>query len=489
MTTSAPTVTEGLNGRLFLARQDSFELGRFLEGTLLSEAATMRWRRTLRRRAAELHAIGIPYVFYIVPDAPSVCFEDLPAGLPRASQAAGARLAAALQDIPNLTVVFPLHDLLEARGGLPLYRKTDTHWSGFGALVAYGTLCRALARLMPVAPLSARDVQFEMQCEFGDLGSLTTPEQSGSNASIRLQGQRFSRGPVLPGPFRTNSQQFRAEAALPGRLLVLRDSFMTEQGPLIAATFGHSEMVGTTARLFLEHVRRSRPDVVVTQICERRLTEWENDHQLLGYDESFGPDWTTDVGRVALAAEMALGRGRTADAIAAGARLMEQPVLSHSHAFVAARVCLAAGDVPGAARFIGAAIAAEPDRAAYLCVDAQVRLLTGETERSLASAREARHLAPWNGYMHELLCYILLAAGRPREAMDVFEEAAQAIDDHPNLLMIGSMAAEQCGQDTDAIRLMEGCLELWPDNPTYLDRLAMLAGQRPQPETGRPSIG
>ena len=71
-------VVQGRRGRLFLGRQDGFDLGRFTDGSALPPSLLAQWRATLIRRGEALSARGIPYVFMIAPDAPSVHFEDLP---------------------------------------------------------------------------------------------------------------------------------------------------------------------------------------------------------------------------------------------------------------------------------------------------------------------------------------------------------------------------------------------------------------------------
>jgi hypothetical protein len=83
-------------------------------------------------------------------------------------------------------------------------------------------------------------------------------------------------------------------------------------------------------------------------------------------------------------------------------------------------------------------------------------------------------VAPWNGFTHELLAYMLLVFQRVPEALDAFNRAAPRILDHPNLFLLGSTAAEQCG-DIDAARVaMRRAAHLWPANEAFQTRLATL---------------
>ncbi len=66
-------VCSGADGRLFLGQQDGFHLDRFTSGSPFSQLLIERWRCTLERRGREFARRGIPYVFLLVPDAPSVC--------------------------------------------------------------------------------------------------------------------------------------------------------------------------------------------------------------------------------------------------------------------------------------------------------------------------------------------------------------------------------------------------------------------------------
>ncbi|MGI4955421.1 MAG: alginate O-acetyltransferase AlgX-related protein [Janthinobacterium lividum] len=487
-TAAGDLVVRGRDGRLFLGCQDSYSLEAFCDGSLLPQAALWRWRQTVMRRTRELAAIGIPYVFLIVPDAPSVYPEDLPDGMGEAtrpstspSMPVGARLCEQLRGIPNLTVVYPLQAMLAAKGGLPLYRKTDTHWSGFGAYVGYRAFCQAVAPLLPLHPVPPRAVRYAVQREYGDLGILLDPEEAGFNTAMRLEEGAYTRLYLRVGPERTNTQVFRCATAPETAVLIMRDSFMTEQAPLMARSFGTTEMVGTTSRLFMDHVLATRPDMVVTEICERRLGEWESDHQIAGFDDLFGTDWVSDAGRDVLAVEMALRQGQAnaaADAaaalVAAGGVFAPGSLLMPGHALTLGRALIGGQRAADADRLLAAALAATPDRVSLRLAAAQARFVMNDGVAALSMTYAVREMAPWNGYAHELLVYMLLAFNRVKEARAAFALAADRMPDHPSLFLLGSQAAERDGERPAALEAMARAARLWPDNAEFQARLADL---------------
>ena len=81
-------------------------------------------------------------------------------------------------DIPGVTFVYPLLAMRQARGGLDIYKKKDSHWTTYGSYVAYRELMQALQHRVPCHTVPARDVHFTLRRAYGDLGSLTEPEQS-----------------------------------------------------------------------------------------------------------------------------------------------------------------------------------------------------------------------------------------------------------------------------------------------------------------------
>jgi tetratricopeptide (TPR) repeat protein len=468
-------VVRGRAGRLFLGLQPPFDIRVFLDTEAPGQTQILRWRRTFKRRAAALAARGIPYLFYIAPDAPSVYPEDLPAYLAPPRVTLGARLAEALRGIDNLHVLYPQADLLAAKGGLELYRKTDTHWSGYGAFVAYQALCKSLNGLIPFNPIQPRDIRFVWTPEIGDLGSLLTPEETGGNVSMRLTGPDVKRVSFAPGTHQMNSQRFLCDRAPPSRVLILRDSFMTEQAPLVARSFRVTEMVGTTSRLFLDHIDSQEFDLVISEIGERRLSLWENDHQMLGYADIFGTDWTSNLGRSALAAVMALDAGQLAAAASAAAVLLDQEVsLAPAHVFVAARVSLANGDAATADRLVTAALRSEPDRLSYLCIAAQTRFSLGDGVGAIRLMEQARRGYPENGFVFELSGYLLIGFGRPKEALKILDEASERLSDDAQLFHWASVAAEALNDHHLALIRMREAFALWPENPAYAERLEQL---------------
>ncbi len=172
---------------------------------------------------------------------------------------------------------------------------------------------------------------------------------------------------------------------------------------------------------------------------------------------------------------MLLRKNQGGPALAAAGPLLDHADLSPGHGFTLARACLAGGDVATADRLIRRAMEQAPERAALQCLAAQVRFSMADGARALQLAKAAQQQAPWNGFTHELLTYMLLVFDRPQEALEVVRGAQARVTDHPNLFLLGSQAAERCGDLPDALAYMRQAARLWPDNAEFQSRLAGLA--------------
>ncbi len=208
-------VCAGRNGRLFLGRQDGFDLGVFARREALAPNLMLRWRRTLERRGEEFAKRGMPYIFMIVPDAPSVYPEDLPAPYGDDFEAPGAAFLREIGPIPGVTFVYPLEALREARGGLDVYHKNDSHWTTYGSYVGYRVLMSTMGKLVAdSSTIPARDLKFSFRNSYGDLGALMDPEQSREFPVPDIAGDPPMRGASWNGVARQTAVETQWPKAL-----------------------------------------------------------------------------------------------------------------------------------------------------------------------------------------------------------------------------------------------------------------------------------
>ena len=475
------SVVRGRNGRLFLGRQDGFDLGRFTDGSALPPSLLAQWRATLARRGRELSARGVHYVFMVAPDAPSVHHEDLPEQYPAPYRMPGSVFMEAMGEIPGVTFVHPVEALRAARGGLDVYQRNDSHWTMFGSGVAYRELMRAITPRLDARVVSPSEVSFTHRSSYGDLGSQMDPEVRAEIPIAAFDGPEPERVLECRGPQRQTATHTRMPSAPRGRVLAFRDSFMTDLSPYLARSFGDLMTFGTTTRVMLDAVDEWRPDVVISEVAERRLVAFQSDHQFHGYGWMYLSDHEGDVGRAVLAALNLMPHDPAAAASVIrdiGPGLHDDP----SHAYSAAHVLEAAGDPGAASGFVERIIEARPGDAAALSLAARLVLGAGRAGEAVSFLERAVEAAPWNGAHQELLAYALIQDNRPVEASAAAERALATIDDHANLWYWAGILREASGRSADAAEAASRALALDPCNDAYR-ALAARVGEPAAPVT------
>ncbi len=459
-------VVKGRNGRLFLGRQDGFDLGRFTDGSALTASLLAQWRATLRRRGRELSRRGIAYVFLVAPDAPSVYPEDLPNEYPGPYRMAGQVFLEAMGRIAGVTFVYPIAALRAAKGGLDVYQKNDSHWTSFGSGVAYRDLMRVVPSRIQSRTVPSSEVLFTYRSSFGDLGSQLDPEIRADIPVASFDGPDPVRILGCKGAQRQTATHTRMASVSGGRVLAFRDSFMTDLSPYLARSFRDLLTLGTTTRLMLDAVDEWQPELVISEVAERRLVAFQTDHQTHHHGWMYLSDHTSDIGRGVLAALNLLPQDPSAAAAAIrsiGPGLSDDP----SHAYSAAYILEAAGDLNAAARFVQPLVEARPQDGAALSLAARLVLRAGRAGEAVSFVEKAVAAAPWNGAYHELLTYALIQDQRPVEAAEVAEHAILSIDDHANLLYWTAVLRVASGKRDGAAEAISSALTLDPCNKAY----------------------
>lgn len=467
---------QGRNGRLFLGAQDGFDLQMFARTGLFNAPMLGRWRRALTRRGAALAERGIPYVFFIVPDAPSVYPEDLPDGLERGFRPPGEIFLEAIGDIENVVFVYPLSQLRQAKGGLEIYQKNDTHWTTYGSYVGYRALMEAVGKHVPCRVVPSRDLQFSFRRSYGDLGSLMDPEQAQEIPVVRIGGPEVTSTVQYEGVGRQTSTESRfADQAARSRAIVFRDSFFTDLAPFVARSFSDLLTLGTTTRMMMDLVESWRPDVVISQVAERKLCFLESDHQLEGYDTLYRTATGTPSGKRLSQARVIMAEDR-----AGALRLIENDADeirdNAEQAFGAAVIYEAAGRIQSADDLAQSALAARPENASFLALAARTALGCGRLGQAAELAAEAAARGPYNGYFHELHVYCLMQNGQAPAALEAAEDALAHIKDHANLWYWASVLQDAIGHPGRAVERAAEAVKLDPEHRLYATQMEKLEG-------------
>lgn len=235
------------------------------------------WGSMLAGRRKWLAERGIAYRFLVAPNKASIYPEHLPAGYGKKGHPSRLdQLKANLVD-PGETLLVDLRQALAAaRGGeAPVYHRTDSHWSPYGAWVACETLVQGLDSSIPLVPREAYDL-FVGPRFGGDLAIALGLEMSRFRDTewVRM-GRKESRvsWEKLPdlGPY-IRCQRSRNPDAPGGRLLLVHDSFAHELAPFLAEQFRELYLIWDWGLGFYPQIiEEFRPDVVIDEMAERYL--------------------------------------------------------------------------------------------------------------------------------------------------------------------------------------------------------------------------
>lgn len=288
MSADRENVHVGRDGWLFLTGGTNRVMDRY-RGGLRHWLLLRAWTRLIDARAARAEALGIRCLHVIVPEKLSV-YDNRTEGLRYApAKASTRRLARRLARNPAyLDLLAPLR---AARSGpVPLYLRTDTHWTVRGCLLAYREIMRALGAIPP-ADIGARPLV--VADEVMDIGEKLRdrPRERIERFMLQRDAERVEVGPLLAayeGAGRDREVHVGAHVvyrngsagADPRRLVLFGDScahfdpFLLTG--MLAESFSEVHFVWS-ASLDWSYIERVRPDILLFELAERFLARLPKD--------------------------------------------------------------------------------------------------------------------------------------------------------------------------------------------------------------------
>jgi hypothetical protein len=269
-------VVEGKDGWLFLAHDSNDVLGQYSGSLEFQESHFERWQEILERRVEWLDGRGAPYFFVIGPDTHALYPEKLPEGVRPVGDRPVERLTRRVKDSKSpARVIYPLEELLAAKADHPVGSPTDTHWSEFGAFVAYRTIAHELERAgIPMRTISGQELTFTEVALPGDLGIKIGIE---TGTQLYVDFPRSARLLHDNGVDNIGALlEFECDAAPVTRCLLLGDSYGWRLARYLAESFGRFVFAHTPI-LDRELVEREQPDVVISLLAERFLRRVPDD--------------------------------------------------------------------------------------------------------------------------------------------------------------------------------------------------------------------
>ncbi len=267
---------KGRDGFLFHRDHDVLEQ---LAGSLtLAPRQIAVWRDAFAARQAWCDANGAAMRVLFIPEKHVVYREKLPRFVKIAARRATMRLAAAAAPVLAAPPLYPVEALRAASARRRTYLKTDTHWTNFGAFVAYRVLAESLATSRDIEIASEAELVWKERRNIGDLGVRYQRERGETievaapvaRYTLAFQNHNFSRGAV---------HVYENERRDLPTCVLFRDSFSNALIPFLMRGFSRLVAVSSLSCHYdlLDH---ERPDVVLFVAIERFIATFGMGHTI-----------------------------------------------------------------------------------------------------------------------------------------------------------------------------------------------------------------
>ncbi len=271
----------GKDDWLFLNSYEMMDDHRGLVG--FSEQENDNWREYFETRQQWAQKHGALYIVVIVPEKQTIYPEYLPERYTLVVDD-NTRLDHMLElfsDTINMPDLRPA--LISAKDETQIYRKVDTHWTGYGAFIGYQQIMEIIQPSYP--NITVLDEDQLRTVERSMRGDLSNAMGLGDILQENLED-------VILSPVRACARELERETledrrralyiemACPSqtlRLVMFRDSYSNALVPFIAESFGESMYVwdNMSFNLYGDLLEEFQPDVIIEQFAERRISTSE----------------------------------------------------------------------------------------------------------------------------------------------------------------------------------------------------------------------
>lgn len=233
-----------------------------------------QWVSTVAARKSWCDAKSIVSRFLIIPEKHVVYQDKLPRTIRISKRRAAAQIVSAAGPGFAGHILYPDQPLRKARARKETFFFTDTHWTYFGAYIAYQELIRSISRDCPIEAVDEDELAWTEQPFVGDLGVRFDPERSETASMsqfitplpyrLAYQNKKFGRGAV---------HIFESDRKDLPHCVLFRDSFANFLIPYLMKGFSRLVAVSSLSchydLLEVEH-----PDVIILAVVERFLASY-----------------------------------------------------------------------------------------------------------------------------------------------------------------------------------------------------------------------
>ena len=251
----------------FLFHRDHDALDQLTAGLVLRRRQIDVWIAALNERLSWCTAHGSAMRFLIIPEKHVVYDGKLPRFLRVSPQRPAMQLLAALDGELAGRTLYPIEALRNSSQVKPTFFKTDTHWNGHGAFVAYQALMASLKPEIALEIVREDELVWKERPYVGDLGVRFTRERgetmasAGPTSTYRLvfQNHNFARGAV---------HVYENERRDLPTCVLFRDSFSNFLIPYLMRGFSRLVAVSSLSCHY-DLLDQEKPDVVLFVVIER----------------------------------------------------------------------------------------------------------------------------------------------------------------------------------------------------------------------------
>ena len=179
---------EGRDGFLFMADDNNNVIAQHRGLLRLDDEQLEGWRAVLESRTEMLARHGAKHIVLVAPNNHSVYPEKLPAEIEAATERPVHQLMAHLErsDSP-VRIIYPLDELVAAKPERLVCSQVDSHWTDYGAFLAFTRLMNEAQAVVPTREVNRDDVLFIDITVNGDLGEKLEPKREATQAFGRLR--------------------------------------------------------------------------------------------------------------------------------------------------------------------------------------------------------------------------------------------------------------------------------------------------------------
>lgn len=257
-------IIQGEQGWLYLDNDTNKSVDQFRGQHLLSEADLVSWHHYILQMRAISEQKGIAVTTLIAPAKEMIYPQFYPHQ--KGQQTPVEQL---LQLDPQNTVLIYPDDVLRG-GSQATFRKVDTHWTPFGAMLATTAACSRLGLSTDVIKQAFASDKYHHRTAYGDLGNKVYPRVAA--AELMLRSFRYHKHVVYDNGLQNFGRVIvihNKKALLDKHLLLLGSSSSYTMFDYICRLYQTVTFIHTAGNFALALVEQLQPDYLLTQTNAR----------------------------------------------------------------------------------------------------------------------------------------------------------------------------------------------------------------------------